>query len=73
MMIGQTKANVERFDKYAKDVQTSEDLPVSGKFEVREAAEMLHMRITSVTTNAEERKSLYVVAFKYTASFLFIN
>ena len=63
MMIGQTRANIERFDKYARDLQTSDELPVSAKFEVREANEVLHIRMLSVTTYADERRSLYVNNF----------
>lgn len=58
MMIGQTRGNIARFDKYAKDLQTSEELQVAAKFEVREANEMLHSRITSIVASAEERKAL---------------
>ncbi|XP_065057845.1 utrophin-like isoform X2 [Rhopilema esculentum] len=56
MMIGQTRANIARFDKYANDLQTSEELPNTAKFEVRETNEMLHSRIVSVSTKADKRK-----------------
>ena len=58
MMIGQTRGNIARFDKYANDLQASEELPVAEKFEVREANESLHNRILAVSTSADERKSL---------------
>ena len=59
-MIGQTRANVERFDKYAKELQSSDDLIDSAKVELMEANELLHTRIASIAAGADERKSLYV-------------
>lgn len=58
MMIGQTRGNVARFNKYANDLQTSEELSVPAKLEVREANEILHNRITTISANADERKML---------------
>jgi len=58
IMIGQTRANVERFDKYAKELQSSDDLIDSAKIELMEANELLHSRIASIAAGADERKSL---------------
>ena len=58
MMIGQTRANVARFDKYANEIQTSEDLSNAEKFEVRDANETLHHRILALSSKADERQNL---------------
>ncbi len=57
-MIGQIKANVNRFDKYAKEFQESPDVSNDNKFEVRESNELLQTRMNAVENSADERKSL---------------
>eukprot|EP00112_Aurelia_sp_Birch-Aquarium-sp1_P004243 Seg1478.15 transcript_id=Seg1478.15/GoldUCD/mRNA.D3Y31 product="hypothetical protein" protein_id=Seg1478.15/GoldUCD/D3Y31 len=58
MMIGQTRANVERFNKYANEIQSSEELPNAEKFEIRDANETLHNRMLALSTSADERQNL---------------
>ena len=58
MMIGQIKANVVQFDRYVNDQQSSQDIPNSRKFEVRESNEMLQTRMHDVESIADERKIL---------------
>ena len=57
-MIGQIKANVVQFDRYVNDQQSSQDIPNSRKFEVRESNEMLQTRMHDVESIADERKIL---------------
>ncbi len=58
MMLGQVKANVLKFDKYASEFQNSPDVANENKFEIRESNELLQNKMSAVELAADERKGL---------------
>eukprot|EP00794_Sanderia_malayensis_P000431 gene431-1072_t len=57
-MVGQAKANMINFNKFAKTMLESVDVANVNKFEIREASEMLQARLNGIEDNSDERKAL---------------